>query len=279
MNTLISIVRVAWIVMVASFLVTSPIQAVNETTATYQPKRTAEGKPDFNGVWQVLNTANNNLEAHGAQAAMAMREGPVVPVPAKEVVALGAVGAIPASLGVVEGSTIPYQDWALEKRDENRNDWLSSDPEIKCYLPGIPRATYMPHPFQIVQEERQIPWRNEHFGGRQPYRLNLWAGPIQDLRLLGHQLGGGSSRFAQAKIDHLAGHPDQAPQRGSVPAIKNKNTMRYRFVHITRGVLNEEPLARRTDDHPTGGNLFSPQRRQEPMPQTLVNDTRVKRCI
>jgi hypothetical protein len=64
----------------------------------YEPPRIGNGKPDFNGVWQVLNTANYNLEPHGAQAAMAFREGPVVPVPAKEVVALGAIGAVPAGL-------------------------------------------------------------------------------------------------------------------------------------------------------------------------------------
>jgi len=107
MNTLNSIIHVAWIVMIAAFLVDSPAQAADEATTSYRPKRTAEGKPDFNGVWQVLNTANNNLEAHGPQAAMAMRDGPVVPVPAKEIVALGAVGAVPASLGVVEGKAIP----------------------------------------------------------------------------------------------------------------------------------------------------------------------------
>ena len=77
------------------------------TLAEYEPPRTAANKPDFSGVWQVLNTANNNLEAHTGRAAQVMREGPVVPVPAKEVVVLGAVGALPPSLGVVEGGEIP----------------------------------------------------------------------------------------------------------------------------------------------------------------------------
>lgn len=82
----------------------------------YEPPRLQDGRPDFNGVWQVLNTANYNLEPHAAQAALALEEGPVVPVPAKEVVALGAVGAVPAGLGVVQGGTIPYKRQALARR-------------------------------------------------------------------------------------------------------------------------------------------------------------------
>lgn len=119
----------------------------------YEPPRTASGKVDFSGVWQVLNTANQNLEAHAGRAAQVMREGPVVPVPAKEVVALGATGALPPSFGVVEGGEIPYKDGAREKRDDNARDWVTADPEVYCYLPGIPRATYMPHPFKIVQND------------------------------------------------------------------------------------------------------------------------------
>ena len=152
--------------------------------AVYEPPRTAAGKPDLSGVWQVLNTAHYNLEAHTAQAAMAMREGPVVPVPAKEVVALGAVGAVPAGLGVVDGGEIPYQVWALKKRDENRADWLQRDPEIKCYLPGIPRATYMPFPFQIVQNDDALffsyayagAMRNVHLKDPGPAPIDSWMG-------------------------------------------------------------------------------------------------------
>jgi len=132
--------------------------------AQYKAPRTADGKPDLNGVWQVMNRANFNLEPHAAQAAMQMREGPVNPVPAAEVVALGAVGAVPAGLGVVQGDTIPYQDWALEQRKDNRSNWLDRDPEIKCYLPGIPRATYMPFPFQIFHNEDALVFSYEYAG-------------------------------------------------------------------------------------------------------------------
>src|SRR5262245_27013284 len=67
------------------------------------------GKPDLNGIWQALNTANWDLEAHNAKAALAMRPGPIVPVPAKEVLAFGAVGSVPGGMGVVEGGEIPYK--------------------------------------------------------------------------------------------------------------------------------------------------------------------------
>jgi hypothetical protein len=150
----------------------------------YEPPRIANGKPDFNGVWQVLNTANFNLEPHGAQAAMAFREGPVVPVPAKEVVALGAVGAVPAGLGVVQGGAIPYTPAALAQRDKNHVDWLQSDPEIKCYLPGIPRATYMGFGFQMVQNSAALLFsyeyanavRNIHLSDPGPAPIDSWMG-------------------------------------------------------------------------------------------------------
>ncbi|MDH4062881.1 MAG: hypothetical protein OEW19_00665 [Acidobacteriota bacterium] len=111
------------------------------------------GKPDLNGIWQAVNTANWDILPHSAKPALAMRPGPVVPVPAKEVLALGAVGSVPAGLGVVEGDELPYRPDALKKKQENQEHWLERDPEIKCYLPGVPRATYMPFPFQIVQSD------------------------------------------------------------------------------------------------------------------------------
>jgi hypothetical protein len=118
---------------------------------TYRAPRTSDGHPDFNGIWQSLNEANYDLEGHMARPAMALRPGPYGAVPAAGVLALGAVGAVPPSVGVVEGGEIPYKQEALATRKQNQEDWLNRDPEIKCYLPGVPRATYMPYPFQIVQ--------------------------------------------------------------------------------------------------------------------------------
>ena len=146
--------------------------------------RTADGKPNLNGIWQALNTANWDLEAHNAKPALAMRPGPVVPVPAKEVVALGAIGAVPAGMGVVEGGEIPYRPEALAKRKENQANYLKSDPEIKCYLPGVPRATYMPFPFQIFQSDKAFfiayeyaaAVRNVYLQDPGPPQVDSWMG-------------------------------------------------------------------------------------------------------
>jgi hypothetical protein len=95
------------------------------------------GKPNINGVYQAITSANWNLEDHPAQATKFWE--------------LGAIGAIPPGMSIVEGGTIPYKPEALKVRDANRAGWPKSDPEAKCYMPGIPRANYMPYPFQIIQ--------------------------------------------------------------------------------------------------------------------------------
>ncbi|MFT5320587.1 MAG: hypothetical protein ACI934_000728, partial [Pseudohongiellaceae bacterium] len=98
------------------------------------------GKPNLNGIWQAVNTANWNLEGHSAEALDNFWQ-------------LGAIAAIPAGQSVVVGGEIPYLPEALAKREENRAAWPAADPEANCYMPGLPRATYMPYPFQIVQGE------------------------------------------------------------------------------------------------------------------------------
>ena len=132
--------------------------------ATYRAPRTSDGKADFNGIWQALNEANYDLEAHMARPALALRPGPYGPVPAAQVLALGAVGSVPPGIGVVDGGEIPYKPEALAKKKENLEKWLDRDPEIKCYLPGIPRATYMPYPFQIFQSPSAIFMAYEYAG-------------------------------------------------------------------------------------------------------------------
>jgi hypothetical protein len=130
----------------------------------YRAPRAPDGKPDLNGIWQALNEANYDLEGHMARPAMALRPGPYGPQPASAVLALGAVGAVPPGVGVVEGGGIPYKPEALATRKQNQEDWLNRDPEIKCYLPGVPRATYMPYPFQILQSASAITFVYEYAG-------------------------------------------------------------------------------------------------------------------
>ena len=129
---------------------------VRAQPAKYRAPRADGGHPDLNGIWQTMNEANYDLEPHIAKPAMALRPGPYGPVPAAQVLSLGAVGAVPPSLGVVEGGEIPYKPDMLAKKKENQENWATRDPEIKCYLPGIPRANYIPQPFQIFQNAKQI---------------------------------------------------------------------------------------------------------------------------
>lgn len=126
-------------VAVTATMLTAIPGAIDAQTSPEQ----INGHPNLNGVWQAANTAYWNLEAHSATALEDFWE-------------LGSLGSVPAGQSVVVGGTIPYLPEALAKRDENRAGWPKSDPEAACYLPGIPRATYLPHPFQIVQGDGDI---------------------------------------------------------------------------------------------------------------------------
>lgn len=137
-------------------LVLGPLVAVGPVAAQDLP-RLSDGRPDMNGIWQVLNEANYDLEPHMARHSMQLREGPLGPVPAIPTLRLGAVGAVPGSLGViVDGGRIPYTPEARALKEENAANWIERDPEVKCYMPGVPRATYIPMPFQIIQSERDV---------------------------------------------------------------------------------------------------------------------------
>ncbi len=140
------------------------ISAGQAVAADWKMPRTAGGKPDLNGVWRSEGRANYNIEPHSARAGIAMMEGPLGPIPAKEVVKLGSIASVPASLGIVEGGTIPYKPDALKQRDENAAHVLEMDPEVKCYLPGMPRANYMPYAFQIFHNDDALFFAYEYAG-------------------------------------------------------------------------------------------------------------------
>jgi hypothetical protein len=122
------------------------------------------GHPDFSGVWSAVNNANWNIEPHAASAGLQMRQGPIVPVPGKDVVKLGTIASIPAGLGVVEGGMIPYKPEARKQQQDNKANWIDRDPEVKCYLPGVPRGNYMELPFQIFQSDNAMLMAYEYAG-------------------------------------------------------------------------------------------------------------------
>lgn len=115
----------------------SPAAGRGAAPATFRAPRAADGHADLNGIWQALNTANWNIQDHPAYA------GPIWE--------MGAIGAVPAGQGVVEGNDIPYLPEKVAQKKKNFDNRRTDDPEAKCYMPGIPRGNYMPYPFQIVQ--------------------------------------------------------------------------------------------------------------------------------
>jgi len=150
-----------------------------QQAAAYRAPRTPDGHPDLNGIWQANNEANWDIQMHVARPALALRAGPYGPVPAKEVLALGAVGSVPPGMGVVENNEIPYKPEALAQKKKNQDAWLTSDPEIKCYLPGVPRATYMPYPFQIFQSPKAFFIAYEYAGAtRNVYLKDPGPAPV-----------------------------------------------------------------------------------------------------
>jgi hypothetical protein len=157
------LVTVAGSVAAMSMSHAQPAAAPHKASAAGALDRVG-GHPNFSGVWSVMNTANWNIEPHLASAALELRPGPVVPVPAKAIVALGAVGSVPAGMGVVEGGKIPYKPEALAKKQDNQKHYLERDPEVKCDLAGLPRANYMSLPFQIVQSAKTMLFSYEYDG-------------------------------------------------------------------------------------------------------------------
>jgi len=144
--------RLAFVLLIAAGTAGMALQTLSASQASravqppagapYRAPRAADGHADLNGIWQAMNTANWDIQDHAARQGL--------------VTALGAAFSVLGGAGVVEGNELPYQPWAAQKKTENAANWLTLDPEVKCYMPGVPRATYMPHPFQIVQSANTI---------------------------------------------------------------------------------------------------------------------------
>jgi hypothetical protein len=141
----------ARILLSAAFVVLfAPVPSNGQAPARPAPQipRMPDGKPNFTGLWQALGTADWDIRDHSAQAGSFFQ--------------LGAIGATPAGQGIVEGNDIPYTPAAAAQQKENFKDRMKLDPEVKCYMPGIPRANYMPFPFQITQSQKDIAFAYEY---------------------------------------------------------------------------------------------------------------------
>ena len=145
--------RLGWFAgsaLVAAGLLVALTSVGAQQAPAYRAPRASDGHPNLNGIWQAMNTANWDIEAHPAGFS-----------PVRD---LGAAGAVPGGLGVVEGGALPYKPDALAKKKENYANRLKLDPEIRCYLPGVPRAIYQPFPFQIIQSTKHIMMLHEYAG-------------------------------------------------------------------------------------------------------------------
>ena len=174
----------------ATFLATRPAEQAGGPAG---PARAASGRPDFGGVWQALNEAHWDLQAHEARPAIVTQRGvydyEYARVPAAPVLALGAAGGVPGSLGVVQGDgQIPYTPEALAVKQTNAENWIDRDPELKCYLPGIPRAMYMPYPFTIVQGTDKIHMTYAFSNAARVIHMDKVEGPPDDT-YMGHSAG------------------------------------------------------------------------------------------
>jgi hypothetical protein len=184
--------------------------------------RTADGKPDFTGIWQAMNSANWDLQAHEA------RRGPVI--------ALGAAFSIPPGPGVVDGNEIPYLPPAAARKKENAENWLARDPEIKCFLPGVPRMMYMPYPLQIVQGRDTVLMASEFASASRTIRMNSKEKSPTD-SWMGWSIGRWD---ADALVIDVTDQNDQTwfDRAGNFHSEALKVTERYTFVD--RNTINYE---------------------------------------
>jgi hypothetical protein len=210
---------------------------------------TADGNPDFSGIWQAIGSAHWDIEPHAA-------DFPVIPN-------LGAFGAVPAGLGIVVGGEIPYTPQARVQQQTNKSDWLAQDPVVKCYMPGIPRANYLPFPFQIVQSPDHIIVAYEFASASRIVYMNRpdFEAPIYSW--MGHSRGRfeGSSlvidvtdQVPDTWFDHAGNHHSDALRVTERYTHLGPNTLMYEATLEDPNVYTEPwtvrfPLYRRLDEN------------------------------
>ncbi len=234
-----------FLVAAAALLMTmaAVVAPLNAQSTDFEPPRLSNGNPDLNGIWQAIGSAHYDIEPHIARHAMALREGPQGPLPAAEVVHLGAVGAVPGNMGIiVGGGRIPYTAEARALKEENHSNWLDRDPEIKCYMPGVPRATYMPFPFQIFQNEDNVFIAYEFAGAVRDIYLDD-VGPAETDSWMGQSVGRWDG---DTLVVEVTGQNDQTwfDRAGSHHSNQLQVTERYTLIspdHIQYEATMEDP--------------------------------------
>lgn len=212
-----------WSLIMAATIISGTLLASFGHAQEFTIPRTADNKPDFNGLWQALGNNHWGVEPHAASFSPDYK--------------WAAVGATPAGLGVVEGGEIPYTPEARATQIENQANWLERDPVVKCYMPGVPRGNYMPFPFQIVQSTEHIIMAYEFASANRIVYMDRpdFEAPVPSW--MGHSLG----RFEgdTLVIDVTEQMPDSWLDRsGNHHTEQLKVTERY--THIGPNVLNYE---------------------------------------
>ena len=211
--------------------------------------RTADGSPDFNGIWQAIGSAHWDIEPHAADFS--------------PLVELGAIGAIPAGLGIVAGGDIPYTAEARAIQQQNKADWLALDPVVKCYMPGVPRANYLPFPFQIIQSPEYVVMAYEFASASRIVYMNRpdFEAPI--FSWMGHSRGrfeGDSlvidvtDQVPDTWLDHAGNHHSDALRVTERYTHLGPNTLMYEATLEDPNVYTEPwtlkfPLYRRLDEN------------------------------
>jgi hypothetical protein len=187
------------------------------------------GHPNFNGVWQAIGTAHWNLEDHSASATPFWQLGAMFAIPAGQTVIVG-------------GGTIPYNPAGLKKREENMKGWPKSDPEAKCYMAGIPRSTYMPYPFQIVQGQKDILFVYEYASSNRIVHMDKPSEPPVD-----SWMGWSNGKWdGNTLVIEVSGNNDQTwfDRAGNHHSDALKVTERYTLMgdnHINYEATIEDP--------------------------------------